>query len=139
ALAHETAIKKSEMPAAALAAVAHKYPNAKQVGFTREEEQNQIIFEIEILDGKRHMDIDLSPQGKILAEELWIGEEALPAAVRQAVADNFRKWSVKRVERIVTEENEATPHFELLVTQGKQKLEIVFDETGRLIKQEKQN
>jgi hypothetical protein len=135
-LAREQAIKKSEVPAPVVDTVARKYPHARQVGFSREVEQSKITFEVQVVDGTRHIDIEVSPEGRILAEEETIPRDDLPVPVRNALA-RYRDWTVQRVERIVTNENEANPSFELLMAHGRQKSEMVFDKSGRLTHEEK--
>jgi hypothetical protein len=140
-LAHEQAIKKSEVPAPVLDAVARKYPHARLSGFSREAEQSKVTFEVQVVEGTRHIDIDVSPEGKILAEEETIPRADLPAAVRKALAESarYRGWTVQRVERVVTDENEAEPSFELQMAHGRQKSEIVFDKDGRLTHEERKS
>jgi hypothetical protein len=137
-LAREQAIKKSQVPAPVLDAVARKYPHARQVGFSREAEESKVTFEVQVVEGTRHIDIDVSPEGKILAEEETIPRDDLPAAVRKALAESarYRDWTVQQVERVVTGEHESEPSFELQMAHGRQKSEIVFDKEGRLTHEE---
>jgi hypothetical protein len=139
ALGREETIRKSSVPKEVLAAVARKYPRAKQVGFSREVEQSKVTFEVEILDGMRHIDIDLSPGGKILAEEETITRAALPVAVQETLIVRFHDWAVEHVERIIKGENEANPSFELLIAHGRRRSEIVFDREGHVTHEERKS
>lgn len=138
AVAGEKRVTESDMPAPVLAAVAKKYPAAKKVGFAKEVEQQQTTFEVSITDGAKKIDIDLSPDGKILAEEQLIPVQEVPASVRKALAESprYRAWRVQRAERIITRENDAAPSYELVVARGQKKAEVVFDQDGKLVKQE---
>jgi hypothetical protein len=137
ALGREERIRRSAVPKEVLAAVARKYPRAKQVGFIREVDKAKVSFEVQIVEGARHIDVDLSRDGKILAEEETITRAALPVAVQEALILRFYDWSVERVERIVKGENAAAPSFELLIAHGSQRSEIVFDRDGRVTHEER--
>ena len=46
------------------------------------------------------------------------------------------KWTVTRAERVVTAGHDAEPRFEIAVTHGKDKAEIVFAADGTLLRTE---
>ena len=138
ARADEKRVKESDVPAPVLAAVAKKYPTAKKTGFSKEVENKKTTFEINLTDGAKKIEVELTPDGKIVAEEQEIALEAVPAGVRKALAESakYGKWTVKKAERVVNNENEAAPNFELLVVSGAKKAEVVFDKDGKLVKEE---
>lgn len=138
ARADEKRVKESEVPAPVLAAVAKKYPTAKKTGFSKEVENKQTVFEIDLTDGGKKLEVEVSPEGKILVEEQEIALEAVPANVRKALSDStkYGKWTVKKAERVVSNENEAAPSFELHIASGAKKAEVVFDKDGKLVKEE---
>jgi glucose/arabinose dehydrogenase len=138
ARADEKRVKESEVPAPVLAAVAKKYPTAKKTGFSKEVENKKTIFEVVLADGAKKIEVECSPDGKILVEELEIALDAVPANVRKALSDSpkYGKWTVKKAERVVNNENDAAPNFELLVASGTKKAEVVFDKDGKLVKEE---
>jgi hypothetical protein len=137
AFAGERKVKESDVPKAALDAVKKKYPTAKLTGFSKEEDDGKTHYEVTLEEGARRLDVDLSPEGKILVEEETIAQDALPAEVRKALAaSRYAKWTVKRVERIVKEENAADPSYELLLTDADQGAEVVFDKAGKIVEEE---
>ena len=138
AFAGESKISEAEVPKAVLDGVAKKYPAAKKTGFEREVEKGKTVFEVKLLNGGHKIDVDVSPEGTILEEEEEIAFDAAPAAVKAALASSskYAKWTVKRAERVVTAGNHAEPHFEIVVTSGKNKAELVFSTDGKLLRTE---
>lgn len=144
--ADEKPVKESDVPKPAIDAVKKKYPGATLKGFSREEEGGKVTYEVEVeVKGKdakgaaktRAIDIDVSAEGKILAEEETISKDELPDAVKKALgASKYGSWEVKKVEKIVTEENEADPSFEVIVVTEGKKAEVVFDKSGKITKEE---
>jgi hypothetical protein len=136
--ADEKVVKQADIPPAVLAAVDKKYPAAKKLSFAREGKGEKDAYEVSISDRGRKIDIGLSPEGKILIEEHLIALEAVPPDVRKALADSrkYNKWRVERSERVVTEENETAPVYELVVAKGNKRVQLVFDKDGKLTKEE---
>jgi uncharacterized membrane protein YkoI len=132
----EKEIKRSDVPPAVLEAVQKKYGNARMVDFAKENEEGKTTYEVTIKDGARKSDVLLAPDGKILIEEHRIAMNELPKAVKEAFeASPFAGGKVDRVERVIRDEKDDSPAYELVVKQGGEKTEIVFDQTGKLTKQ----
>src|SRR5436189_2586174 len=68
-------LQKAEVPKVVLDAVTKKYPQAKLNSFEQEMSEGRMIYEISIDAGKGKMDVEVSPEGKIVAEE-----SVIPAA-----------------------------------------------------------
>ena len=103
--AGEKALKESEVPKPVIDAVKKKYPRAKLTGFAEETRKDKTTYEIQVEDGKRRIEIDLSLEGKILVEEEAIGEDALPKEVKKGLeASKYAKWKLKKAERLVREQ-----------------------------------
>src|SRR5437764_11588859 len=138
ALSDEQKVKETDVPKAAIDAVKKKYPKATLKEFAKESDKDgRVTYEVVIEDGKRKIDIDLSPEGKILAEEETISEEALPEAVKKAIkASKYAKATLKKAEKIVKEEKEETAAYECVFVDGDKKTEVVFDKTGTITKEE---
>jgi uncharacterized membrane protein YkoI len=132
----EKEIKRSDVPPAVLQAVQKKYANAKMVDFSKENEEGKTTYEVTVEDGTRKSDLLLAPDGKILIEEHRITMSELPKPVKDALdASKYSHAKVDRVERVIHDEKEDSPAYELVVKQGGEKTEIVFDQTGKLTKQ----
>ncbi|HVY61379.1 MAG TPA: PepSY-like domain-containing protein [Planctomycetota bacterium] len=137
ALAGEQKVKESDVPRPAIEAVHKKYPQAKLTGFSKEEEDGKTTYEVKIEDGARRIDIDLSAEGKILAEEELIGADALPKEVKKGLAGSkYAKWTLERAEKIVKEEKADDPSYELLLTDDEHVAEVVFDKGGKIVNEE---
>jgi hypothetical protein len=135
--AGEEKVKESEVPKATIEAVHKKYPKAKLVGCSKEDEDGKTTYEVQIEDGARKIDIDLSAEGKILAEEEVIGADALPKEVKAGLAaSKYAKWTLKRAEKIVKEEKADDPSYELVLADPEHRAEVVFDKAGKLLKEE---
>jgi hypothetical protein len=141
ARAQEVKVEEKDVPKACIDAVKKKYPTAKLTGFEKETEGDKVTYEVRVeVKGEkavRKIDVELSPGGKILAEEEEISKDALPEKVKKALAaSKYGTWEIKRVERVVKEEKEDDPSYELVVTNGKRKFEIVLDKDGKITNEE---
>ena len=93
---------------------------------------------MQLLDGGRKIDVDVSPEGMILETEEELAFAAAPAAVKAALASSakYAKWTVTRAERVVTAGHDAEPRFEVAVAHGKDKAELIFAADGTLLRTE---
>jgi hypothetical protein len=134
AIAAEQPISRAQMPKPALDAVARKYPNARMVKFAKEVEAGQTSFEVELSEGARKIDVNLSADGRILVEEELISTASVPEAVRSTLAAHatYGAWKIKRAERIIKLEKIDDPSYELVVAGGGKVAELLFDKDGKL-------
>src|SRR5262245_57661035 len=86
AFAGEKRIKKSEVPKVVLDATTSRYPKAEMSGFAQEEEHGRTIFEVQLTEAGARIEIDVSPEGKILTEERTISMKDVPDAVRKGLS-----------------------------------------------------
>jgi hypothetical protein len=132
----EKQITKLEVPRAVLDATAARYPNADMTNFAREEESGKTTFEVQLKVNGARIEIDVSPEGKILSEERTISIKELPDAVRSGLAaSRYSSARVLRIEKVTDVDGAQAPTYELLV-QGAKRYELVFSSTGQLTKQE---
>jgi hypothetical protein len=135
--AGETPLKESDVPKAAIDAVKKKYPKAKLTGFAKLCDHDKTVYEVQIEDGKRRIDIDVSPEGKILEEEETIAADDLPKEVKKGLADSkYARWKIKKVERVIREEKDKDPSYEVVLQDGESRWEVVFDKAGKITKEE---
>jgi hypothetical protein len=128
-------ISESEVPKPALDGVTRKYPGAKKLGFERETEDGQTNYEVKLLHHDQRIDVEVAADGKIVSEETTISFDAAPEAVKQALAASpkYGKWTVRHTERVIQGENTAAPRYEIVVSKGKHKAELVFAADGKLL------
>jgi len=138
ARAEEKRIKESEVPKAVIDGVAKKYPAGKRVGFEREDEEGKTIYEVKVVNDGHKIDVDVTPDGRIVEEEEEIAFSTTPDAVKKALtaSPKFGKWTVKRAEKVVHADKPDAPEFELLLTSGKNVAEVVFAADGKQLKVE---
>jgi hypothetical protein len=138
AAADEKKVKQSDVPKPVIDSVTRKYPGAKLVGFESETEEGKTSYEVKVSDGKRQIEVDCTPDGKIAAEEEKIAFEAVPEKVRQALkaSPKYGSWKVRGSERVIRDEKADAPFYELVVENGKGKAELVFAADGRIEKTE---
>jgi uncharacterized membrane protein YkoI len=133
----EKKLHKTEVPRIVLDAVTRKYPMAALTAFEQEISDGKLVYEIAIDAGKGKMDVEVSPEGKIVAEESVIPASALPAAVKTGIAGSkYKDWKVKGAELVIKNEQTEAPVYEVVFTQSKAKFEVVFDRTGKITREE---
>lgn len=138
--AAETVIKASEVPQPVMASVKKKYPKAALKGFEKEQDKGQLFYEIKLQDGRRRIEVKLSPDGKIQQEEEVIGDRELPRAVLDAFrASEYGSLKIKQIERVITSENAAQPGYELEVRRGALTIELLYDGAGKLLSKAEEN
>lgn len=133
----EKALTQAQVPKPVLDAVNKKYPGAKLRKFGEELDEGKKVFEVELTAGKEEISIDLTPEGKILAEETRITPTALPAPVKTGLqASKYKGWKILRSEKVVHDEKPETLEYELLVRSKKELFEVVLDRDGKITKEE---
>jgi hypothetical protein len=135
--AEEKPIKQADVPKPVIEAVTKKYPKAKLKSFDKEGDAGKPVYEVELTSGKDEMSIDVSADGKILAEETVIKTSALPAPVKAGLqASKYKGWKISKAEKVITEEKEDAPAYEVIVQSKKEKFEVVLDKEGKITKEE---
>jgi hypothetical protein len=134
----EKKLQQADVPKAVLDAVTKKYPTAKLHSFEQETaDDGKLVYEIGIDAGRGKTDVELSPEGKIVAEESVIPPAALPAPVKAGVAaSKYKGWKLEGAEQVIKNEKTDEPLYELVFTLKKQKFEVVFDKAGKITEEE---
>jgi hypothetical protein len=136
----EKTLTRAQVPKPVLDAVLKKYPRAKLEKFGQEQEEGKSIYEVELTVGPEMMSIDLAPDGKILAEETTIKPAALPAPVKAGLqASRYKGWRIAKAEKVVHDEKEEVPEYEVVVLSRKEKFEVVLDGAGKITKEERKS
>jgi hypothetical protein len=132
-------LKRADVPAPVLATVTAKYPGAKLKSFDQEGDGGAKVYEVEVWQGKAAISVDVSPEGKILAEETAIPVADLPAAIVDGLkTSKYKGWTIAKAERVVTAEKIDDPAYEVIVKSDKtgKKVEVVLDKAGSITKEE---
>jgi len=129
--ADEEKIPVDKLPAAVLKAVKAKYPKAKIEEAAREVEDGETTYEVELKDEGHELDVTLKADGTIVEVERTIAVEALPEAVRNAVAAKYPDAKIKKAEEIT--KGETGP---VLYEVDLGSAEVVLDAKGKILKTE---
>jgi uncharacterized membrane protein YkoI len=133
----EKKLQQADVPRVVLDTVSKKYSTAKMTSFEQEMADGKLVYEIAIETGKGKMDVEVSPEGKIVAEESVIPTTALPAPVKASIAGSkYKSWKMKGAELVIKNEQKDEPLYEVVFTQKKEKFEVVFDKTGKITGEE---
>ena len=132
-VAGERQIERKEVPAAVLAAFAGAYPKATIKGYSTEEENGQVVFEIESIEGMVMRDVTYAADGSLVSLEETLDKSQLPRKVKSALNKKFPKAKGLKAERI-TKGTLVSYEFQL-EHQGTQ-LEVVFDPQGNELERE---
>lgn len=145
ALAKDEILKEADVPAQVVAAFKKKYPNARADKFEREAgkgaEKGKTIYEIKFRDGKKKLEIELTAEGAIVAEEEVITKKDLPEAVRKSFAESEygkAQWKLKQIEKKTQIEKKPETIFEIEVVAKGEVMELSYDDTGKLLSAEKE-
>lgn len=137
AFAYEKTIPRAGVPKPVIAAVADRYPEGQFTHFAKEIEGGKVLYEVVLDQNGTHVEVSVSPEGTIVAEEATIALRDLPAAVQKALAaSRYADSKVLRVERVTEAAKPGVATFELIVERSGRKHEIVFDQTGKLARAE---
>ena len=131
ASAQEAKIREKDVPPAVIAAFKSAYPNATVKGYAKEKENGKVFYEIESKDGTTMRDLLYNADGTVAEIEETVAATDLPAAAQETFRTKYPKAVVTRAER-VTKGSEVK--YEVSARQGKRRIGLSFDETGKLLK-----
>jgi hypothetical protein len=132
----EEKVDLDKLPKAVVKAVKDKFPKAKLVGAEKEKEGGKTVYEVHIKDGKTTIEVTVTPKGKIVSVEKEISAKDLPKAVAEALEKKYPRAKITKTEE-VSKDDKIT--YEMQITVGKKKLEVVFDPDGKFVKEEKKD
>lgn len=123
--------KDDKIPAAAKSGFAAKFPTAQKAKWSIEKPGE---FEAEFTQNGVETSALFDAKGNLLETESEIKENELPATVKAALAKDFSDYKLDEIEKVT--DAKGTVSFEMEAAKGKDKLEISFDITGKLLKKE---
>lgn len=132
----EKKIAVKDLPAAVTASFHKTYPHAKIRGASREQEKGTTYYEVESVDGKVKRDLLYTADGTCVEIEETIAAKALPTDVSKSLKQEFPRGKVLKAEKVTKDQ---TVTYELLVQSGKDRWEITFDQTGKVVEKSKRN
>lgn len=134
ALADEKKIEVEDLPKVVLQSARKAYPEAKIVGASKETEDGETIYEVEMkLDGKS-IELEIDDEGEIEAVEKEIEVEDLPRAVIKAARLNFPKGKIEKVEEVTDEHDKVV--YELTIADKGKSIEVVMSPNGKVVEED---
>lgn len=132
--AQDKKISEKNVPAVVMSAFHKAYPKAVIKGTSIETENGKKNFEIESLEGSKHIDLLISPAGKITEIEETIQADQLPSSVMKTLKAKFKGLKVEQAEKVT---HGVVSNYELVIESKSGKYEVKLNETGKLLKTEK--
>jgi uncharacterized membrane protein YkoI len=132
--ADEEKIDLDKLPAKVKDAVKKEFKDAELVSASKENEDDKIVFEVQIKVKGQIIEVTCTDDGKIVSIEKEIAAKLLPKAVTDALNEKYPKAVIKKAEE-VTEQGK-TNYEVLITTADKKTLEITYDKDGKVLEKE---
>lgn len=138
--ADEEKVPVNQLPKAVVDAVKKRFP-ALEVNSASKEltDDKKTVYEVTLKDGKKNIDVTLTPAGVIVVIEKEIDHKHLPKVVADAVAAKYPDAVYKLCEEIipVKDGRETLESYEVLLeTKDRKKIEVVVSPAGKISKTE---
>ncbi len=122
-------------PAPVKATVEKAYPGDKILGCKEEKDEGVTLFEVKLeRKGGGKVEIDVSPDGKILQTEEVVGLDTLPEAVTKAFAARYPGAKATRAEK--QQKADGKVSYEIAWKTDKGKKEATFAADGTFVEEE---
>jgi hypothetical protein len=140
--ADEEKVPLDKLPKGVAEAVKARFPGATFTGAGKETEEGKTVYEVNLKDGGRGVDVTLTPDGNILEIEKEVAAKDLPRAVSGALEAKYPGATYRKAEEIIKVKGgkEKREAFEVvLVTAEKKTFEVVVSPEGKITKIEDKN
>ncbi len=137
--ADEEKVPLDKVPKAVLEAAKKRFPKAEVVGASKETEDGKTVYEVEMKEDGKKIDVTLTPEGIITLIEKQIDVKDLPKAVAEAIDAKYPKATFKIIEEVtaVKDGKEVVDFYEaVLVTADKKEIEVQVATDGKIKKVE---
>lgn len=129
----EESISRDQLPASVLLAFEKAYPEAKEVEFTLEEDDDVFEYEMEFVQNGTQIVVKYSADGQLIESEHVISAEELPTKVSAQLQSDTSYLEIAKVEKVFIGDK---TFYEVKVYKddgsGKKKHEMLFTEDGVL-------
>jgi hypothetical protein len=98
--AAEKRISKSELPAAVQKTAAKQTQGATVLGYTKDTEDGQLQYEVELMSNGHSKDVSIAPDGGLLEVEEQVALTSLSPQVRSGLESKAGKGKITKVESI---------------------------------------
>src|SRR5262245_7354987 len=129
-------VDANNLPPKVAQALKARFPGAKVTQVTKETENGEVVYDIEMTkDGKKH-EMDCKEDGTLVDIQNEIDLKDLPAAATNAIKAKYPNCTFKEVGEIlvVKDKKETRDHFEVLIeTADKKEVELTVSLDGTKI------
>jgi hypothetical protein len=132
--AQEKKMNEKDVPTMVMNSFHKAYPKAEIKGISTETEKGKNYFEIESVEGSKHIDLLISKTGQITEVEETIPVEQLPSRIMKALETKFKGLKIEKAEKV---SHGAVTNYELLIENKTGKNEVKMDAAGKILKSEK--
>jgi hypothetical protein len=132
ARADEEKVSVDKLPAAVKKALKRKFPKAEIEKATKEVEDGNTVYEVELEIKDRSVDVSLKADGTILEIEREVPADELPEAVRKKLAARYPKAKIEKAEEI-TKGEDGPVRYEVAIT-----TEVVLTANGKIVQAEEE-
>ncbi len=132
--AQEKKITKKDVPANVMTTFQKAYPKAVVKGTSIETEHGKKFYEIESMEGSKHIDLLITSAGKITEIEETISTDQIPGSVMKTLEAKFKGLKIEKAEKVT---HDAVSDYELVIESKSGKHEVKLNAAGKLLKTEK--
>ena len=130
-IAQAQELKASEVPSAVKESFAKRFPNVKEVKWSKESEAE---FEAEFKRSGTEQSVNFDQAGKWLVTETEIKTSELPKSVQAAIAKEFPGYKIEEAEKAETSDKGTL--YEVELEKGEMNYEVQFSADGKVLKKE---
>src|SRR2546426_7678162 len=129
AVAQERPVKQSELPPAVAHTVATVSQGATVRGFSREVENGQTLYEVELRVNGHGKDVTMDSTGAVIEVEEEVALASLPAAVQAGIRAGAGAGTIRNVESVT--KNGQLVAYEAHVVTGQKRSEVKVGPDGK--------
>ena len=126
-----------QLPDKAAAVIKERFAKAKISEVEKEKEDGQEVFEVELTQGKRAIEVCITAEGRVLEVERSLNAKKLPEALAKGLEAKYPGATIS--EACVVRKKKVTTYEVELTTKDKKEVEAVFDADGKFVEEEKED
>ncbi len=130
-LAQAQELKESEIPSAVKESFAKRFPNVKEVKWSKEHAKE---FEAEFKIGGTEQSANFDQAGEWLVTETEIKTSELPQLVQTTINKEFTGFKIEEAEKVETSDKGML--YEVALEKGKMNYEVELSADGKVLKKE---
>jgi len=127
--AQEKRIRKSDLPPVVQKTVDEQSKGATIKGYSKEIENGQVLYEVELTVNGHSKDVSMDPQGNVVEVEEGVALDSLSPAVREGLQQKAGKRRIGKVESLT--KHGALVAYEAQVSNGAKRSEIQVGPDGK--------